>query len=274
MNEEKKEEIPPSVFAALQRSGFPFQTAVAHVVRSIKGWSVHASEYPWKDPAGKDEFLDVVITNGDLFATLECKKSEKEILTFLRPLGGGASTGLYERVRCLRGASNYRLVCEDWALWPNSYESEFCVISMSTSGEGRVLERIARLVVYATDALAINQEKRFEARRDPPPKADRIYFSIIVTNAPLYTVRYSPKEVSLRSGKFETRPEDIKPGDRERVPWIRFRKAFTSPVGIHLDERTVFVVHAENLGEFLGLLEKSPTDDRQERNPLPIHVRT
>ena len=63
------------------------QTAVAHVIRHSKGWAVHASEYPWRDSDNNDNFLDLVATNGKFILTVECKKT-KEILTFLRPLGG------------------------------------------------------------------------------------------------------------------------------------------------------------------------------------------
>ena len=81
------EPIPPAVSESLNRSGFPFQTAVAHVIRHSKGWAVHASEYPWRDSDNSDNFLDLVATNGKFILTVECKKT-KEILPFLRPLGG------------------------------------------------------------------------------------------------------------------------------------------------------------------------------------------
>ena len=75
--------VPESVLAALQSSGFPFQTAVAHVINPSVGWALHASEYPWQTSGGDGQFLDIVATNGVLFLTIECKKTRKEILTFL-----------------------------------------------------------------------------------------------------------------------------------------------------------------------------------------------
>ena len=48
-NEPKAPEIPAAIIAALQNSGFPFQTAIRHAITSAtpRGFSVYASEYPW-----------------------------------------------------------------------------------------------------------------------------------------------------------------------------------------------------------------------------------
>ncbi len=245
----------------LQTSGFPFQTAVAHVVRDSKSWSVDNSEYPWLDPSGKDEFLDLVIKKGELYAGVECKKTEKETLNFLRPLGH-KPTGEVEVVRCLRGRSNFRVYCEDIALWPPSFDTEFCVVTTSASGGAqRLLERDARLVVLATNAFALHHQQQLQLSQGKAQSSEEIYISIIVTNAPINAVRYKPTDVSLKSGQFETDPEIT-----SNVPWIRFRKAFTSTDRPDLGDRTVFVVHAEDFGQFLELIEMSPSDVTTERN--------
>src|SRR5262245_18147209 len=44
-----EEPVPKAVFDSLQKSGFPFQTAIAHVISCAgKRWEIHASEYPWR----------------------------------------------------------------------------------------------------------------------------------------------------------------------------------------------------------------------------------
>ena len=98
--------IPQAVRDALQGSGIPFQTAVAHVIRSQPGWQLHTSEYPWQDPAGSGQFLDLIATTthdtkNKVFLTIECEKTKKEILNFLRPLGAGNTSKLHD-VRCVR----------------------------------------------------------------------------------------------------------------------------------------------------------------------------
>src|SRR5262245_14234904 len=100
---------PLAVITSLQRSGFPFQTAVADLFRTAKKWSLHASEYPWRDAENKDNFLDIVVVDRDKFVlTIECKKTTKEIFTFLRPIGR-VTTGDVDGFECIytaKGTSN------------------------------------------------------------------------------------------------------------------------------------------------------------------------
>jgi len=259
--------VPPAVLAALQGSGFPFQTAVAHVIRAVRGWSVHASEYPWRTSVGDYQFLDLVATNHKLFLTVECKKTRKEILTFLRPLGH-SHTGKLQEFRCLRSGQlrdstgRPELFCEEWALYPPSTSSEFCVVSTSDSGrDQRLLEKDAGLVVRATDAFAHYFPKQFRPDRDGSPSDTRLFVPVIVTNAPIYTARYTPSEVSLESGEFAAPPEEV-----ESAPWVRFRKAFMSDSAVDLGDRSVFVVNAAAFAEFLDLIETAPSQpqDRVE----------
>ena len=257
--------VPKSVLAALQSSGFPFQTAVAHVINPSVEWALHASEYPWQTSAADGQFLDVVATNRVLFLTIECKKTRKDILTFLRLLSL-SRTGLVEDFRCLRARQSLdstkrvEIFCEEWALKPRSTSSEFCVVSTSESGrDQRLLERDAAFVVRATDAFAQDFRERFRPDRDPAPSTACLFLPVIVTNAPIYTARYKPTEVSLESVEFSVPPREI-----DNVPWVRFRKAFTSDRGPDLADRSVFVVHAASFAEFLGQVAPAPLqpDDR------------
>ncbi len=250
------ETIPEAVLQSLKSSGFPFQTAVAHVIRSSKGWSIHASEYPWR--AGNDDrFLDIVATNGKFIITVECKKTRIETLTFLRPLGH-SNTGHIEDFRCLR-ADRYDLIppqahlfCETWGLWPISPCSEFCIVSTSKSGKDqRLLDRDASIVVGATDAY--EQEIREHLRLSQALSPPYLFLPVIVTNAKIFTARYKPSEVSLDTGEFQELPKEI-----EEAPWVRFTKAFAAGRGRDLGLRSLFVVNATALGEFLENLEMAP----------------
>jgi hypothetical protein len=89
------ETIPKAVIDSLQRSGFPFQTAIRHEIPRHNGWAVHASEYPWLDGMNRDNFLDIVAVKGRFILAVECKKTGHEIFTFLLPLGE-LSTGLVD----------------------------------------------------------------------------------------------------------------------------------------------------------------------------------
>jgi hypothetical protein len=253
--------VPQAVLAALQSSGFPFQTAVAHVIRSSPGWSVYASEYPWQIPGSDGQFLDLIATDKTLFLTIECKKTRKEILTFLRPLGH-SHTGQLEEFRCLRAEQikdatrRVELFWEDWAVYPRSTASEFCVLSTSESGrDQRLLERDAGLLVRSTEAFALDFRDRF--RPDSKISPTCLFLPVIVTNAPIYTARYGPDEISLETGEFRGSPEEI-----ESVPCVRFRKAFTSDFGRDMGDRTVFVVNAVSLCKFLGLIAPAPAPEQ------------
>jgi hypothetical protein len=126
--------IPDTVLGALQASGFPLQTAVAQVINTSPGWSVYASEYPWLGPGYEDKFLDVIARNAGLFLAIECKKTRKEQLIFLRPLGL-FPTGQVEDFRCLQAdrmrdsTQRVEIYCDDWALKPKSTCSAFCIVS-------------------------------------------------------------------------------------------------------------------------------------------------
>jgi len=254
-----KPKVPEAVLTALQSSGFPFQTAVASVVRATTGWSVFASEYPWRTADGNDQFLDLIATHSNLFLAIECKKTRKDVLTFLRPLGH-TNAGQVEEFRCLcseqlrDSTGRLELYCEEWALHPRSRVSEFCVVSTSDSGrDQRLLERDAGLVVRATDAFAHEFPERFRHDRDGSRSTRRLYIPVIVTNAQIYTARFRPSDISLESGEFVVPPKEI-----EAVPCVRFRKAFTSDSAQNLGDRSVFIVSGVAFAEFLSLIAISP----------------
>src|ERR1700720_2904143 len=83
--DQRASETPQAVINALLASGFPFQTAVARVVRQSEGYKLAGEEVPWRDDAGTDQFLDLVAERGHVLLPIECKKTQKEVLTFLRP---------------------------------------------------------------------------------------------------------------------------------------------------------------------------------------------
>jgi hypothetical protein len=258
--------LPDDVRAALNSSGFPFQTAVAHVVRAVPGWSVSASEYVWQTRDGETHFLDLVVTNGTMYLTIECKKTSKRSFTFLRPLGAHKS-GLTAQVRSLRAVNvndsgrRVEIRCEDWQLYPRSHTSEFCVVT-NADPSVRLLERDAAELVQATDAFALSLK---EPRREMGDSA--LIVPIIVTNAPLYTARYDPRLISLSSGDFAEPPDDI-----TQPECVRFHKSFPSDSLHDLGARTVLVVSAACLGETLGLLAPTPDQPGEgQRNGVFLH---
>jgi hypothetical protein len=135
-------------------------------------------------------------------------------------------------------------------------ESSFCVIPRQDN-DNSMLERLASSLVQATECLAQEDDRRVLATSH----GECLYISVIVTNASLVVAEFKPEDVSLESG---TLGDSAKVKTRD-VPFLRFRKqlSFLKPEDdrkifenneYRLDyakERTVFVVQAKFLDEFL-----------------------
>jgi hypothetical protein len=266
MAEQNPQALQP-VINALLASGFPFQTAVARVVRQVPACALVDEEVPWRDEAGSDQFLDLIATKGPFVVTVECKKTQKEILTFLQP---GGADGNVIRVRCIYltqiqdSTKRMELFCSDWRFMPKSAESPFCVVSTSESGKDqRMLERDVQRLVRGTDAHAQQYKRDFKVK--DVPEADRPILPVLVTNAKLFVAEYDPANVSLETGQLP-RPS---PATLSPVEWVRFRKAFTSG-GKHVGDRTVFVVSASALAKWLeklDIIEMGPSDEGKVHIP-------
>jgi hypothetical protein len=96
----------------------------------------------------------------------------------------------------------------------------------------------------------------YNERRPQRTGATTPFTPLIVTNAKIYTARYKPPDVSLETGEF------IEPSEVQKAPWVRFSKSFTADAGRDLGYRSIFVVNAIQLEEFLTHLELAP--DQQQ----------
>ena len=259
-----EEPVPKAVFDSLQKSGFPFQTAIAHVISCAgKRWEIHASEYPWRSLDNDDNFLDIAATNSEIVLTVECKKTTNVSYTFLLPLGR-INTGYVPDFRCLYAEylphdPNPAAQSTLLNIWPQSPSSEFCVVSTASSNE-RLLERNASLLIRGTVSLAQDVQEHVKLNSKLGEKLPRAYLPIIVTNAKLFTARYEPTEISLDGGMFKKQPEDIAP-----APWVRLSKPFIADRGRDFGHLSIFVVNATDLHEFLNLLELAPSQSSTNR---------
>jgi len=260
--------LQQQAIGALLASGFPFQTAVSQIVRQATDWDVSAEEFPWRDESGTDHFLDLVGAKYFFVVTIECKKTQKEVLTFLQP---GGVNGDVIRKRCLYltqiqdSTRRMELFCSDWRLSPKSAESAFCVVSTSASGKDqRLLERDAQLLVRATDAYAKRYKVDFKVTHNP--EHDRVIVPIIVTNARLLVAEYDAGAVSLETGQLPISSAS----NLVEVPWVRFRKALTTSAR-DVGDRTVFIVRATELVAWLKGLEFAgkPVPESEGR----VHIR-
>jgi hypothetical protein len=189
----------------------------------------------------------LIASCGCVVLVVECKKAQERALLFLRPVGGD-STGLVktftywhlEQSRTSGGDFGVTLR-DDKDLEPASYQAQFCV-STDKSGH-RTLEQDARPVVLAADAVV----KEFPRAQLP---SRSFIVPVIVTTAPLYTLRFRPNEVVLASGGFN----ELDPKAIESISWVRFHKTLTAGQGSR--SRTVFVVNSGALPMFLDEISR------------------
>ena len=251
--------VPEPVLAALQSSGFPFQTAVAQVINTSTKWKLHASEYPWQTTGGDSQFLNIVASNGVFFLTIECKKTRKDIYTFLRPSGPvqywrrrGVSLSACPadfRWEIRIGALLRRLGASPGVNFLGILRCKYKRVGKSSTVAGKRCG--SRCSWYRRVCARLSE--RFCRERDPAPPTACIFVPVIITNAPIYTARYEPSDISLESGEFSVPPREI-----DNACWVRFRKAFTSDGGPDLGDRSVFVVQATSFVEFLKQVAVAP----------------
>ncbi len=250
-----------AVRKTLDASGFPLQTAVAAISRK-SGWGVVREEVPWSDATGADQFLDLVANHRASYLTIECKKTEKERYTFLLPYdkdrgprGESYAARLLFAVQIDDSTRRLELKAGSCEVTPESQVSKLCVVGTDVGGKNqRLIERDGRLLLGGTDSFAISEKRRLN------PTAEQnnlllplVFLPILVTNAQLYTAGYDPAtDISLETAHFE------KAADLQPVPWIRFEKSFGLSQGQYdLGDRTIFVVQAKSLAQFLGRVEVS-----------------
>lgn len=183
-----------AVINGLLASGFPFQTAIAEVVRKIHYCTIAAQEFPWRDEAGADHFLDLVVHTHSLIVTIECKKTQKEIFTFLQLTG--ISQQSVTRSRCFYllqiddSSKRLELWTREWDIKPKSLESAFCVVTTSESRKDqRLLEKDAQLLLRGTEAYGRSLTRERKTELGEP---DRLIVPVIVTNAKLFSATYDP----------------------------------------------------------------------------------
>lgn len=261
-------ETPRTVMASLLASGFPLQTAIAQVTRTVPNWAVVRQEIPWDDGGGP-QFLDLVVRKlPHLIVAVECKKTAKEAWTFLQP--GGTKSNV-QRTRCLHthqipdSTRRIELFSSEWLITPESAEAMFCVVSTSDSGkDSRLLERDAQLLIRGTEAWATWFKEQF---KEKDPQVDRLILPVIVTTAKLFVAEYDPSQLSLDTGTLDARTTSITP-----VDWVRFRKAFTSQRSSGEDDRTVFVVRAFAYQQWLEQLTAAAFPIPQSELHVPTGV--
>lgn len=277
-----------STLKQINKSGFPFQLKVEHEIRLTQqkhNWSVASREHPWTslDKASKG-FIDLVLKH-DKFSTfrlvIECKRIRAEDTrqlrwVFLIPDKDTQPTAL---ASCFEieiwgkpdqaGGATWRdiRVWDNVGLRPASLQSEFCILQSDEQRRQPILESLSADVLESIEGLA-EEEVNIEKSLGQSVSARLFIFPAIVTNAEIAVCRFDPANIKIADGTLETGDVEI-----TTVPFIRFRKSLATdfPQGAfyYLEaankarERTVFVVNAASLPEFLKNWNVWPLHDER-----------
>jgi hypothetical protein len=241
----------------VNKTGYPFQIAIAQsIIQSADRhqWALTATEFP----VGKD-YIDIVLQRDNLIACIECKRVLDGAWTFVINEDNRLNVaecrlewlnGRLPRMGML-GKPNPRTFCANFSMCLGSPESMFCILPREKATYS--LEQIASDLVAISSNLLDEPDLYFAGDF-------QVAVPVVVTNAPLYVCKYGPTERHLLSGELADGE-----GEFRSVPYVRFRKSLVQYPGNVYErgqvqlaewqadrERTVFVVQASSLVEFLG----------------------
>ena len=274
------------ILKQINKSGFPFQLRVEHEILRTKqehNWSVASREHPWTSADNEASgFIDIVLKH-DQFVTfrlvIECKRIKADDArqlrwVFLLPDQEAELTTLascFEVEGWRRRDQTLEPEWSDLQIWDNvhlvpaSLQSEFCILQSDEQRRQPILESLAAEVLESIEGLA-KEEVNIEKSQGPPNHAHLFIFPAIVTNAEIAVCRFDPARIKINDGTLDAGNVEI-----STVPFIRFRKSLATgfPQGIfyYLEaankarERTVFVVNAASLPEFLKNWNMRPLFD-------------
>jgi hypothetical protein len=267
----------------INKSGFPFQLRVEHEIRRTQkehNWSVASREHPWTSAdSAASGFIDIVLKH-DQFVTfrlvIECKRIKADDArqlrwVFLLPEQEAKPTTLascFEVEGRRRRDQPFEPEWSDIQIWDNvnlvraSLQSEFCILQSDEQRRQPILESLAAEALESIEGLA-KEEVNIQKSQEPPNHARLFIFPAIVTNAEIAVCRFDPASIKINDGTLDAGDVEI-----STVPFIRFRKSLATnfPQGMfyYLDaankarERTVFIVNAASLPEFLKNWDMGP----------------
>jgi hypothetical protein len=261
MNETSQDD--QELLRVINGSGFPLQIALQNAVESSSiDWKIAHREHAWSNANdGQSGFIDFVAqtSGGNDSVVVECKRVKDTSWLFLGHTGIAKDQSVFKA-----WATAYPHAKPPYFGWADlriplaTPEGQFCCIrGQSGNDKNTFLERVAAELISATEALASEErEYRNEAR-----ESCRLYFSVIVTTAPLYFASFDSDALNLADGTLSR-------ANFTRVPYLRVRKQFSmnakplSSQDFHSQndmdfkrENTVFVVEAAHFVKFLGELQ-------------------
>lgn len=247
----------------INASGFAFQLAVEAAVRANPGrlgWRVVTREHPWTTSQATG-FTDLVLTCGNLYLVVECKRTRDAVWLFLMPEKDQLSR-THARIAWIDTVPHHKPLAgwDDIQVYPESAEADFCAIRGQGEKDRPLLERIASQVVEASDGLCADLITLHERSA-----RTKLVIPVIVTNAELVVGEFDPAKIDLSRGEVES-------AKFTTVEHLRFRKSLgpsSRPEDYDPEEvadlgaeavRTVFVVSAGAFVKWMGAVHINGPD--------------
>jgi len=273
---------PDEILKQVNKSGYPFQLRVEQEVVATHqdhGWLIGGREQPWSTSDGGSGFIDIVLSH-NRFTTyrlvLECKRVKADdqrqpnwifLVSGNTPQKTSLSSCLEVEGSSDRDSSppawNDIRIWEDERVSPESYQAEFCVLPSDEQRKSPILESLASECLQAVSGLA-NEEVNVMSK-GYLQHLRLFIIPVIVTNAALAVCSFDPNAIKIEDGTL-----DASNTETEIVPFIRFRKSLATAMpqmpfndmkaANRARERTVFVVTAAHLAEFLKGWRIEPLD--------------
>jgi hypothetical protein len=235
--------------SALTASGFPFQTAVAAVIRAA-GADVE-EEVAWQDADNSHKFIDIVASVKNARVCIECKAMRHEKLIFLLPTDvSDLQRGTVSAIATTRVQDSTRrpiVVYGTAHTYLRIHESRYCVVVQGKTSDNRLLEREIQPLVRAAEEYAKDRCEHIEIPRDSAESIACI--PVFVTMATLFVVEYDPLGIPLNQGALRASKDSFRP-----VKQIRFTKQFTASGFETTRVRTVIVTQAQHIAETITTL--------------------
>jgi len=247
----------------VNESGYPLQIYLEDLIKENSKdliWRVQQSEHRWLDEHSNEEgFIDLVLNNvrGNYRIIIECKRIIGKWNFIVQDQG---LNKVYDSKILSIDYQTHNYSWPNLHIKPDSYEAAYCVMETEGKRDTRSLEKISGELLLSLEYFAIDETKFMEKtfpENKPLLDKDVFYIPLIVTTADLQLLKFNPKDFDVKTGRITTSNE-------EPAEFIRYKKNLSSHIKfenikknyIFSDEnkeydRTVFIVHAENLIDFL-----------------------
>ena len=249
-------------------SGFLLQLRIERAVRASVNRSMGASafdvsvrEHAWRDDrTGREGFVDLVLENGNasIRAVVECKRASGGAYIFLQSSTDRSPVFSKLGVVARELPTGIVRAWDSLLVSPECATVSFCVVAGQADRDRPMIERVASELICATDGLMSE-----DVATSNGSVKTRFYVPIIVTTAELRVLWFNPDDVELSTGQISSEKAVVR-----TQPYVRFTKNLSgaNADGLHQDlasvnaakDRTVFIVHAESLVDFLQHLSVDP----------------